>query len=42
MTGFIILLGIIAALVALGVAASRYGVDTRETIDEPHRPMIYA
>jgi hypothetical protein len=42
MTGFIILLAIIAALVALGAAASRFGVDTRETIDEPHRPMIYA
>ncbi len=42
MTGFIILLGIISLLVALGVFASRFGVDTRETIDEPHRPMIYA
>ena len=32
----------LVALVALGAAASRFGVDTRETIDEPHRPMIYA
>ena len=42
MIGFIILLSVITALVALGVAASRFGVDTRETIDEVHRPAIYA
>ncbi len=42
MIGFIILLGIVAALVALGVSASRFGVDTRETIDEVHRPMMYS
>ncbi len=42
MIGLIILLSIVTALFALGAAALRYGVDTRETIGEPHRPMIFA
>jgi hypothetical protein len=41
-TGLIILLAIMTVMIVVGAAASRFGVDSRETIDEPHRPTLFA